>query len=173
MPTRLARLAAASLPSLLLSGCLLGLDAPEESGTTRAKRNDVITASVGGSTWEAKGDATTFASVDIAAYAIGGFSSTTSLTLRLVGVGRPGTYPIGGSVPPYATVRYVGANGTFGNVSALPIGTLTITEITPERIGGTFAFTAPREDRSAGTVVVTGGSFSIAVIPAYSIPIQP
>jgi hypothetical protein len=172
MPTLLSRLAAI-LPAMLLSGCLLGIDAPEESNAITEKRNDVLQASVGGFPWEAKREATTFASVDLTTYAIGGSTSSSELTLRLVGIGRTGTYPIGGSTPPFATARYVSVNGEFGNITTLPIGTITVNELTPQRIAGTFAFNAPRRDGNSGSISITGGTFSIAVIPAYSIPISP
>lgn len=171
MPASLKRLASPLL-SLLLSGCLLGIDSPDESTANAEKRNDVMQATVSGFGWEAKREATTFASVDVNSYAVGGTSGSSSLVVRLVGIGKLGTYSIGGTAAPYATASFTSATGKFGNVTGQPIGTLTITELTPQRIGGTFAFTAPRLDGGSGSVSVTGGSFSIAIIPAYSVPIQ-
>lgn len=167
---RAARLLACAIP---LTACLAGIDSETGPKRSTEKDNDFLRATVAGSAWEARGDGTTFRTDDLISFKLLASSASQSVELRLVKVGRLGTYSIGGFIPPYASVSFRSAGGvTYGNTGTGSIGSVTITELTPSRVTGTFAFDGVRVDGAIGQgLSVTGGSFSIAIIPAYSVEI--
>jgi hypothetical protein len=180
MKSGVARAGVALVSALSFSACILGVDPPPEaSEETKAKYPDVVSATVGGVPWSAKVNDTWFDVVDLVEFSIGGRNSANYLGFRLRGVNRLGTYPIGGSTSPFATVDLRQNSIMYGNPTISSIGTVTVTELSPTRISGTFAFTALRitpitpggmiYERT--TMPVTNGTFSIAVYPNYSIPI--
>jgi hypothetical protein len=170
--------------ALSVSGCLLGVDPPPEADSqTKAKYPDVVSATVGAVPWSVKVNDTWFTSIDDTTFTIGGRNSSNYLGFRFYRVNRAGTYQIRQSGAPYVTVELEQSGvlysnrPTFTNNTNAPIGSVTVTELTPTRISGTFTVVLPRLLLGApGTseresMPVTNGTFSIAVYPEYSIPI--
>ncbi len=99
-------------------------------------------------------------------------SSLNGVTLNLVGISRPGTYPLGTSG------GVSGGTGTVNEASAVwltPIsgdaGSVTITTLTDTRIAGTFQFVAEAMASGAtGTRTVTNGQFDIQLTRPASLP---
>jgi hypothetical protein len=181
MNTSVARFAVALIGALSFSACLLGVEPPPKADPeTVAKYGDVVSAKVGGYGWSVKINDTWFTVVDVATFSIGGRNTTTYMALRLTGIDRLGTFPIGGRASSVANAE-VRQNGVFYNTnsSAVAVGSLTVTELSATRVAGTFTFTAPRltagvpggMQNELSSMPVTDGSFSLAVYPAYSIPI--
>ena len=170
--------------ALSVSGCLLGVDPPPEADAqTKAKYPDVVSATVGSVPWSVKVNDTWFTALDDTTFTIGGRNSSNYLGFRLYRVNRAGTYQIRQFGAPYVTVELEQSGvlysnrPTFTNNTNAPVGTVTVTELTPSRISGTFSVVLPRlllgEPGTSERVSmpITNGSFSIAVYPEYSIPI--
>jgi hypothetical protein len=179
MPTHLIRCIPALAATLLLGGCLLGLETEnaEPSEETKAKENDVMTAAVAGVPWSVRANDTWFDVVSLVENAIGGRNTATYVAFRLKGLQRTGTIPIGGTVMPYAAVELRRSDAVYTHNPVQRVGTMTITELTPTRISGTYSFTVSRVSgnvaNTPSSVEVTNGSFSLAVWPPYSVSITP
>ena len=179
MKASVARVAVALIGALPFSACLLGVEPPPKADPeTVAKYGDVVSAKIGGYGWTVKINDTWFTVIDAVTFSVGGRNTNTYVALRLTGIDRLGTFPIGGrgSSVASAEVRQGGDIYTT-NVSTVPVGSLTVTEMTATRVAGTFSFSAPRATQTGGmlsessSMPVTDGTFSLAVYPAYSIPI--
>jgi hypothetical protein len=175
-----ARIAIAVVGALTFSACLLGVDPPAEADAeTKAKYPDVVSATVGGVPWSVKVNDTWFAVLGVGTFTIGGRNAANSLKFYVNGVNRLGTYPIGGGAWPNAIVELTQDGVLYAQVTSASIGSFTVTELTTTRFAGTFTFTVPRYTpitpggmtNERTSMPVTNGTFSVAVYPAYSIPI--
>jgi len=171
------RIVSVVVPTLLLAACELSVENNGPvSDETKAKVNDVMSATVAGTSWNVRANDTWFDVVNLESNSIGGRDAAIYIGFRLNGVRRTGTFPIGGAARPNATVDVRKDGALYIDDAVQSVGTVTISELTPTRISGTFSFTVPRfsgATTAAASVAVTNGSFSIAVWPPYSVSITP
>lgn len=93
------------------------------------------------------------------------------ITLNLIGISGPGTYPLGtsgGVAGGTATVNE--ASSVWMTPLSGAAGTVTLTTVTATRAAGTFSFTAEGVVGTAGTRTVTNGQFDIPLNRPANLP---
>jgi hypothetical protein len=126
----------------------------------------VVTATVGGASWNAAAVAATYSNASgTGHFVIASNNSTSGLGISISGITGPGTYAFGanGALTVGNTVATL--SHTWSTLGAGGGGTLTITSITSTRVKGSFSATlgpAPGL-QTTGTLTVTDGTFDVGL----------
>jgi len=170
----------APLLGLLLATACGGSDGPTDPNPATPPPpggNATYTASVDGQAWASAASLTSVTAALSGTYIISGSvlagASTRAITLNLMNIPGPGTYPLGtGAGVSGGSAIYAENVGGWITPLSGEAGTLTITTLTATRIAGTFSFTAVASAGSAtGTRSVTNGAFDLAITSGTTTPV--
>ena len=166
MPESMRRVSMLFALTAVLAACSLDVE-PEVQDASRFVR-----AKVNGQDWEVLGSRAGFVVTSSGASVVGSNVNNSAIVLTLRGVNKVGVY----------AVRSIGTTGIQAGVTtssrytyiADSVGTVTITELTANRVSGTFSFVASfAVNAPTATHTVTDGVFSVPIDPPGAIPIVP
>lgn len=138
-----------------------------------------FTATVNGQAWASAANLATVTAAASGTYIISGGvvqgTSSRAVTLTLMNIPGPGTYPLGtGAGVSGGGGIYAESSGGWGTSLTGEAGTITLTTLTAQRIAGTFSFTADAVSGGAtGTRAVTNGSFDLPIANGTTTPVPP
>jgi hypothetical protein len=150
----------------VFAACSLDVE-PEVQDASRFVR-----AKVNGQDWEVLGSRAALLVSSTAAFIVGANVNNSSIVLTLRGVNKVGVYSVRSSGSPGVEAG-VTTSSRYTYV-ADSVGTVTITELTANRVSGTFSFVASfTANAPPATHTVTDGAFSVPIDPPGAIPIVP
>jgi hypothetical protein len=161
---------------LLITACSGG-DGPTGPNPPPPGGNASFTASVDGQGWTSAAALTNVTAAQSGTYIISGSvltgASTRAITLNLMNIPGPGTYPLGtGAGVSGGSAIYAESAGGWGTPLSGEAGTINITTLTATRIAGTFSFTAAASAGGAtGTRTVTNGTFDLEINSGTTTPV--
>ncbi len=177
----LNRIAATSLLAVVLcctTGCslndLLKLAGVDTSANCTADDTHVVSANVGGSAFDDCTVSVSGAPED--SFVLSANSADvvpSTLTITLSGAGEPGEYKLGGETADgddngvfIKGDELLGDDGaeaaTYKTSQEVESGSVTLTEVTAEKLVGTFTFTATNMVDDTKTLEITDGAFDVA-----------
>ncbi|MCC7052955.1 MAG: hypothetical protein IT355_06770 [Gemmatimonadaceae bacterium] len=159
---RLRRLEVLAVSTLTLAACGGGGGGgPTGGGTTGS-----MSASIDGTSWSSTTASATATPGGIFTLTGVQAGSGVGVTMTIYHIGAPGTYPLGvGSTVAGGLASVVEGTSGWSTPLSGAAGTVTVTSVSPTRIGGSFAFTAPRVTGASGlaTRAITTGLFDVPV----------
>jgi len=161
---------------LLITACSGG-DGPTGPNPPPPGGNASFTASVDGQGWTSAAALTNVTAAQSGTYIISGSvltgASTRAITLNLMNIPGPGTYPLGtGAGVSGGSAIYAESAGGWGTPLSGEAGSITVTTLTATRIAGTFSFTAAASAGGAtGTRTVTNGAFDLQINSGTTTPV--
>jgi hypothetical protein len=176
---RSARWIAPVLGLLFASACG-GSDGPTDPGAAPSPPPGAsanFTARVDGQAWASAANLTNVTAIQSGTYSISGSvlsgSTSRNITLNLMNIPGPGTYPLGtGAGVSGGSAIYADNVGGWGTPLSGEAGTITITTLSATRIAGTFSFTADASAGGAsGTRAVTNGTFDLGINSGTTTPV--
>lgn len=155
-------------PILFASLALLAFDAcgGNDGGPTGTSGNTnvgdgTMSATINGAAWRSlrSGDK---GSRNGTIYAVVGLNGSYTIALGIAGLTAPGTVNLSLATGNGSNAIVSNANGGWGTAFNGGTGTITVTNLTANRIAGTFSFDAPAgSGRATGTLQVRNGKFDV------------